>query len=380
MRVAAEPRGVRIGGVPVRVHWSVLVILVLFTDSLAVSLLPASAAGYPTAAYWGVAAGCGVAFMLCLFVHEFSHALVAKHVGLRARRITLWMLGGVARLDGQARTPRADFEVAVAGPTASAVCSLLFWAASFAAQAAGAGRLTVAALVWLAWANGVVAVFNLLPGAPLDGGRVLRALLWWRGGDRDRAAATAERAGSVLGLVLAGLGIVAVFAGDFSGLWLVLLGLFMGAAARAEHEADRTAHIDVTVAEVMTPDPVCAPGWYTLPAFLDWITARAPQHAYPVVDFTGRPVGVIVLDDLLRSRQPTPTARVVDVARPLSRVAVVAPDSPALSVLMDLRSNRSFTAAPALVVDGGRLVGTVEPSRLAAALQVAALRRRFAQT
>ena len=376
----AEPRGVRIGGVPVRVHWSVLVILVLFTDSLAVSLLPESAAGYSTAAYWAVAAGCGLAFMLCLFVHEFSHALVAKHVGLRAQRITLWMLGGVARLDGQARTPRGDFEVAVAGPAASAVCGALFWASSFVVRAAGAGRLPVAALVWLAWANAVVAVFNLLPGAPLDGGRVLRALLWWRGGDRDRAAATAERAGSILGLGLAGLGIVAVLAGDFSGLWLVLLGLFMGAAARAEHEADRTAHIDVTVAEVMTPDPICAPGWYTLPAFLDWITAQAPQHAYPVVDFTGRPVGVIVLDDLLRSQRPTPTARVVDVARPLSRVAVVTSDSPAVSVLMDLRAYRLSAAAPALVVDGGRLVGTVEPHRFAAALQVAALRRRFART
>lgn len=378
--MAAGPKGFRIGGVPVRVHWSVLVILALFTDGLAISLLPASAAGYSTAAYWSTAAGCCPAFMLCLFAHEFSHALAAKHTGLRARRITLWMLGGVARLDGQARTPRSEFEVAVAGPVASAACALLFWTASLIARAAEAGRLPIAALVWLAWANGAIAVFNLLPGAPLDGGRVLRALLWWRSGDRDRAAATAARAGSVLGLVLSALGIVAVLAGDLSGLWLVMLGLFMGAAARAEHEADRAARIDVTVAEAMTPDPLCAPGWYTLPAFLDWVAEHGPRHAYPVVDFAGRPVGVIVLADLLRAQRPQPTARVLDVARPLSRTTIVVPDSPAAGVLMNLRPNRSSSsAAPVLVIGGGRLVGTVDPEHLAAALQVAALRHRFAR-
>ena len=381
VEMESRRRSVRIAGIPVTVHWSVLLILALFTDGLAVSLLPAAADGYSSVAYWFAACVCAVVFMLCLLTHEFSHALVARHLGLRVQSITLWLFGGIARLDGQARTPRGDFAVAAVGPAASAVWSLLFWAASLTARAQGAGRLPVAALVWLAWANGVVAVFNLLPGAPLDGGRVLRALLWWRGGDRDRAAATAQRAGSVLGLVLVALGVLALFAGDLAGLWLAVLGLFIVAAARAELEADRLVRVDVTAAEIMTPDPVCAPGWYTLAAFLDWIGDHAAQSAYPVVDFDGRPTGVIVLADLARLPEQQGSVRVLELARPMSRITVIAPDAPAVSLLMGTRSRRGPGAGvPALVIESGRLVGTIDLDRLGAALQIAALRRRFART
>lgn len=378
-------KGIAIGGIPVRVHWSVLVILALFTESLAVSLLPDTAAGYSTAVYWATAAACGVGFMACLLGHELAHALVAKHLGLHPQRITLWLLGGIARLGEEARTARGDLAVAVVGPAASAVLSLLFWLASLVARAQGAGRLAVVALVWLAWANGVVAAFNLLPGAPLDGGRVLRALLWWRSGDRERAAAAAERAGSVLGTVLMVLGGVAIFLGDLAGLWFVLLGMFMAAAARGEREAHQFARIDFTAADVMTPDPVCAPSWYTLSAFLAWAGDHGPQRAYPVVDFNGYPAGVVVLADLARMPDLAENGRVADVAWPLSRVAVLAPDAPAVEVLT-ASGTRTATGgrrgaaadAPALVVDAGKLVGVVETERLLAAVQLAALHRRMA--
>ena len=259
--MASKPRSTRIGGIPVRVHWSVFVLLALFAYSLAVTGLPTAAAGYPSVAYWLTAVVCGLCLLLCLFAPEMSHAWVAKRSGLRVRKVTLWPLGGVAQVDGQAPTPRSDLAIAAVGPAVSLLCSLVSFGVALLAGALNASRLLIAALAWPCWANTLIAVFNLLPGAPLDGGRVLRAALWWRSGDRDRAAATATRAGRVLGAALAVLGVVALAFGDFAGLWFVLLGLFLGAAARAEQDAERLARIDVTAADVMTRDPVCAPGW-----------------------------------------------------------------------------------------------------------------------
>ncbi|MBS2966931.1 site-2 protease family protein [Actinocrinis puniceicyclus] len=376
--MSTEPRGVQVRGIPVRAHWSVLVVLGLFTWSLAAQLLPDAAKGYPTAAYWAAAVGCGVLFMLCLLAHELAHALVARRVGLRVRRITLWLLGGMAQVEGRVRSPRADLAVAVSGPAVSAVCSGVFLGAGELARAQGAGRLPVEALFWLAWANGAVAVFNMLPAAPLDGGRVLRALLWWRGASRERASAAADRVGEVFGLVLAVSGAVMVVFGALDGLWFVVLGLFLRTAARAERGADHTGTSEITAAEVMTPDPVCAPGWYTLDAFLDWTGEHGVRGAYPVTDFSGRPAGVIVLADLVRAVDAGTVGRVLDVTRPLGRVAVLAPDDPAVRLLTEPGARRLMAGgAPALVIRDGALVGTVDPAALAAALQLAALRRRL---
>jgi Zn-dependent protease len=375
--VTTQVKDARIGGIPVHVHWSVLVVLALFTWGLAKTLLPQAAKGYPVAAYWVAAAGCGVVFLLCLLAHELSHALVARRVGLRVRRITLWLLGGIAHLEGEAPSPKADFTIAVAGPAVSATCSVLFLGGAVLADSQGAGHLAAASLFWLAWANGLVAAFNLLPAAPLDGGRVLRALLWWRGHDRARAAAKADRVGEVFGTMLAVLGTVWVVFGRLDGLWFVLLGLFLRMAARSERAAESTGTLQITAAEVMMPDPVCAPGWYTLDAFLDWTDEHGVQCAYPVVDFSGRPAGVIVLEDLVRAAQAQAPGRVLDVARPLNRVLVLAPQDPAVRLLTDPGARRlTAGGAPALVIAQGQLVGTLDQARLAATMQLAALRRR----
>lgn len=375
--MASKPRSTMIGGVPVRVHWSVFVLLALFTDSLAVAGLPAAAAAYPAAAYWLTAVACGVGLVLCLFAHEMSHAWVAKRSGLHVRKVTLWLLGGVAQVEGQAPTPRSDLAIAAVGPAVSLLCSLMSFGAAWLADALSASRLLIAALVWLGGANALIAVFNLLPGAPLDGGRVLRAALWWRGGDRDRAAATATRAGRVLGVVLAVLGAVMVVFGDFAGLWLVLLGLFLGAAAKAEHDAELSARTDVSAAEVMTHDPECAPGWYTITAFLDWAAEHGARRAYPVLDFEGRPAGVVVLDDLMRFPPPS-VRRVLDVTRPMDRTPVTTPDAPAAALLSGLAARRGVPLA--LVIADGRLVGTINLATLAASIRLASLRRHFTHT
>lgn len=366
----------RVAGIPVTVHWSALVITLLITQGLAVTTLPGAAPGYPAPAYWLAATMGSIAFTGCLLAHELAHARIAKRVGLQVKRITLWLLGGMAQLDGQAPSPRADFAIAAAGPAASLLCAGGFWLAALAAGPLGWGRLAFVALAWLAEFNALIAAFNLLPGAPLDGGRVLRALLWWRGGDRRRAEQASTRTGVGLGVALAVLGWIEILAGGLGGLWFVLLGLFLVSAARAESNAAVTAGITITAAEVMTPDPDCAPGWYTLGAFLDWTRAHGQHAVYPVRDFDGRPVGVIVLGDLARIRSLRGYTRVQDAARPLSGVPVLRPQDPVARLASTARYRTS--AGLALVIEDGRLAGVIDLDNLAATVQLAMLRSRFA--
>lgn len=179
-----------------------------------------------------------------------------------------------------------------------------------------------------------------------------------------------------MAMALVVLGLVAVLVGDFAGLWFVLLGLFLGTAAKAEQDTQRLAQVDVTAGEVATRDPVCAPGWYTIAAFLDWAGAHGARRAYPVLDFESRPAGVIVLDDLARDAKQTAAVRVIDAARPMDRVPVLAPDQPAAALLTTAGRRRGITLA--LVVEDGRLVGTIDLADVAAAIQLASLRRNFA--
>src|SRR5512139_1938422 len=174
----------RFAGIPVGVHWSVFVIMLLLVQGLAVAILPAGAAGQAAVVYWGVAVVVAVLFLAALLAHELAHALVARHYGVRVRAITLWLLGGVAELDGEAPHARGDLLIALAGPLVSLASAGLFAAAAAFASAWGAGSLAVTALAWLAVVNAILGLFNLLPGAPLDGGRVLAATLWWVRGDR----------------------------------------------------------------------------------------------------------------------------------------------------------------------------------------------------
>jgi Zn-dependent protease len=169
----------RIAGFAVKVNWSVLVILWLFTWSLA-SSLPVTAPGYTTRTYW-LAGLCGATVLLAsLLAHELAHAIVARRAGVKVVDVTLWLLGGVTRLGNEATTPQTAFRIAVAGPVTSLVLAALFATAGWELQSLGVARIAVGVAWWLAGINALLGVFNLLPGAPLDGGQVLRAWLWCR--------------------------------------------------------------------------------------------------------------------------------------------------------------------------------------------------------
>jgi Zn-dependent protease len=210
------PGSIRLGtyaGIPVRAHWSMAIVAVWFGVLLTVDL----------GLLGGVVAT--VAFFASILAHEFGHAMVARHYGVSTESIDLWALGGVARLDRESPSPRADGLIAVAGPAVSLLIGLAAFGAGVAFQS------TV--LLWVGFVNGILAVFNMLPGAPLDGGRVLRAVRWSRTGNKYRAMRDAGNAGRVLGWGLVGVGFVLMLNGQF-GVFVMITGLFVALNARAE--------------------------------------------------------------------------------------------------------------------------------------------------
>lgn len=292
----------RVAGIPVGANWTVAVILVLIAWMLGASVLPGAVPHQPVAVYWILACATAVLFLASLLAHELSHALAARRNGLRVRAITLWMLGGITEFGDEPRDAAADLRIAVAGPAVSAVAAGVFFGVAMAVGYAGGPAVVTAALVWLALMNGLLAVFNMLPGAPLDGGRVLRALLWRHYRDRRRAEAAAGRAGEILGAAIIGIGIAVVPWGIFDGLWLVLVGWFLITAAGAERRAAaaRSALAGVRVADVMTAGPQVAQGWITVQDFAGRVAAWSRQDAFPVVDWGGDLVGVVVTELLAR--------------------------------------------------------------------------------
>ncbi len=362
----------RIAGIRVGVHWTVVVIMALLVQALAITILPGAAPGQPWSVYWAVGVAGAALFMVSLLTHELAHALVARRFGIRVEQITLWLLGGVAELADEAPTARADLLVAAAGPLTSLAAGLGFGAASLAGTALGVPAVVNGAFGWLSLINVVLAVFNLLPGAPLDGGRVLRALLWRRHGDRDRAALSAARAGHGIGMLLVLLGFAQVlFLSALSGLWLALVGWFLLSAANAETVAVRYHSLlgRVPVRTVMHADPVCGYPHQSVDDFVRTV-ATGPRHrAFPVRDDAGHPVGLVRLADL--GRVPVgarATVLLADIATPLTSVPVVEAAAPLADVALVVARG-----ALALVVEGGLLVGVVSADDVTHATEFAAL-------
>jgi Zn-dependent protease len=225
----------RFFGIPVGLSWSVLLIAGLLTFSLGASLLPASAAGYSDVAYFLAAVAAAVLFFGSLLAHELAHAVVARGHGVEVDGITLWLLGGVARLRSEAPPARSELQIAAVGPGMSLALAGAFALAALGADIFMLPALGVAVLAWLALINAALALFNLLPAAPLDGGRVLAGVLWAVHGDQWRAVETAARAGRVVGFGLIAFGILGIVTPlPYGGPWTALVGWFVVSSAAAE--------------------------------------------------------------------------------------------------------------------------------------------------
>jgi Zn-dependent protease len=365
----------RLGGIPIGANWSVIVIVVLITWVLGAGVLPDLAPDQPWPAYALVAALAALAFFASLVAHELAHSLLAHRYGVGVRGITLWMFGGVSELEGEMHSPQQELRMAAAGPATSFGIGAAMLLAAALADALALPVLAVAALWWLGVVNVGLGVFNLLPAYPMDGGRVLRAALWARSGDRLEATRASARTGHWFAYGLIGLGVLLAASGGLvGGVWIMFIGWYLEGASRGEAAAVVQEAVlgHRRADELMAHDPVTVPADVTVEHLVDAYVLGRHHSAFPVVDRSGAAVGLVGLDDV---RPVPPSARATTlvgaIARPLDRVPVVAPGDPGSEVLARMNAGRSTRA---LVLDGDRhLVGIITTADLSRALEVGAL-------
>ncbi|MEU8107192.1 site-2 protease family protein [Nonomuraea muscovyensis] len=366
----------RIAGVPVGLNISVLVIVAILVFGLAFGRFPAVFPGWPTVVYLLAGLVTAVLFLLSLLAHELAHAVMAQRHGIEVGRITLWLLGGVAELRGEPRSPGADLKIAIVGPLTSLVCAVVFAGVALLAAVAGGTPLLVGVFAYLAGVNVLLAVFNLIPAAPLDGGRVLRAALWARWGDRARAAIAAARAGRGFGYALIAVGFLQVVTGrGFEGLWLALIGLFLVNAASAEEQQAQlgTALHGLRVGDVMSDRLVVADPDESVSTLVEQVVLRHRLSTYPLVDTHGRFAGLVTLNRIRAvPTEARPLTRLRDIACPPEEVPSARPDEPLTELLTRMGGGADGRA---VVLDpGGRLVGLLTPSDISRIIQTAGLR------
>jgi Zn-dependent protease/CBS domain-containing protein len=366
----------RIAGIRVGINASVFLIIAILVAGLATGQLPAAFPGRGIVAYVIAAIIAAVLFLASLLAHELAHSLVARRNGIEVESIVLWLLGGVAQLRGEPKTPGADFRIAIVGPLTSLGLAVVFALAAGGFALGGVAGLPFGVLAYLAATNAMLAVFNLIPAAPLDGGRVLRAALWrWRG-NRQTAAVSAARAGRYVGFALIALGVLQVVTGNgLGGVWLALIGWFVVSAATAEEQQARLGGqlAGVTVGQVMTAAPTVLDGNLPVADFVAQVALTHRFSTYPLIDPYGRLTGLVTLN---RVRAVPPelraTTRLQAIACAPAEVPVAQPEEPLVELLERMQG---CADGRAVVVDSaGRVVGIVSPSDVTRALETADLR------
>jgi Zn-dependent protease len=343
--------------VSVDASWLLLGILIAWT--LAGSVFPDVLPGLTPAHYWVMAAFATAGLLMSIVFHETAHSLVARHYGLPIRGITLFIFGGVAEMTAEPTRPRDELLMAAAGPASSlllaAVCyALLVGVAAWDAPAEIAGVLWYLALI-----NLILALFNLVPAFPLDGGRIFRAALWsWRG-DLVWATRIAAGAGNLFGTLLIVLGLLGVLQGDFiGGIWRFLIGMFLRGAASTSYGETlaRKLLTDIPVARFMNSDPITVTRGISVQAFIDDYVYRYHHRWFPVVD-DGTVVGSMTMQQAASvDRALWPTVPVGQVMRRLSAGDAVGPETDGYTALAQMRRTGQSRL---MVLHHGRLFGMI---------------------
>lgn len=362
----------RIAGIKVSMDLSVLLTGGLYAWIFATNRLPHDAPRLSSTQYWTAGVAMALLFLVSLLIHEVGHALVAKDEGIGVRGIRLWVMGGVATLESAPTTARSEFRIAVVGPLASAACGVAFLSGAYVLPSDGISGLMGVMFFALGGLNLLLAGFNILPAAPLDGGTVLSSMIWRRTGSRATGMRWAAWAGIVVGgaMVLWGIKWARGSGPAMNGVFLVIVGGFILYAAYQSLKSLPLYDLldGSTVAEAMLPSPPSAPGWASIADFLRTIPSEAQHQAYPALDEHGQVVGLLTAA-AIRAVPPDQwdRLRVVDLAYPMDRITVVGPAEPLLPAVQRIDGG---DVRDGLVVDpDGTVVGTIGASALFNALE-----------
>lgn len=348
----------RLLGIPIRVNPSWLVILALLTWTLATQFhfqLPEA----PRPTLWLLGLLTALSFFVCIVLHELGHAVVARRLGMPINGITLFLFGGVAEMEEEPATPLREFLMAIAGPAVSAVLAAVFGALFWLGIAQGWTKAVQLVFENLALINVGVLIFNLVPAFPLDGGRVLRSILWGISGNLRRATRGASLAGQGFAWFLIGVGVLEVFAGQLlPGMWLGLIGLFLNNAARSSYESVLVRQVltGEPVSRFMTRDLIVVPPWLNLREWVEEYVYRHHRKMFPVIA-EGRLAGVVSTHDL--AEFPRDHWNEHTVAEAMHGDVSARSIPPHMDALHALARMRSTGFSRLLVVEDGQLVGIV---------------------
>lgn len=364
----------RIFGVEIGLHYSWIIIALLLTLSIAEQFRLHNP-GWSTSLRWVLAIVTAVLFFAAIVIHELSHALVAKARGLPVRSITLFALGGIAQIEKEAADAKTEFWMGIVGPITSFVIGVaclvitvaLGWTPPEFPQ-----RPLPAMLMWLGVINIGLAIFNMIPGFPLDGGRVLRATLWWITGSAKRATTMAARVGQVIAFGMIIYGLMQFFGGaGFNGLWIAFIGWFLLSASRESHaQMVITEGLrGVRVEDVMSRDYPTVDAYSNLQTFVEENLVRTGRRFF-VVTLNGHPEGIITpneISEVPRARWPYTT--VADVMRRLDQTRTVTPKTP-ITEALELMAREDLNQLP--VTAGDVLVGLLSRTHVLQLLQTRA--------
>ena len=355
-------RVARIAGIEVRIDssWAVIALLITYSMYLRLSVLYPELSGGGAVALAILSA---VLFFGSVLVHEFAHALVSQARGIRVQDITLFLFGGATRARVESRGPGDEFLIALVGPLTSGLLAGPFWIVAGLGSDVLSRPLT-GTLGYLAWTNLLLAGFNLVPGFPLDGGRLLRSAIWKATGSLPRATRIASLAGQAVGWLLVAAGVASLLAGDLAGgIWFAFIGWFLVQAARSSYQELQLQQLlrGVEAEDVMAADLLRIPPELSLQDAVDDYFMRYDHSAFPVEE-QGRTIGLLTLRGIRRvPREQWPTHRVRDHMVPLGDQVVVAPDARMDGVLGKLQDGE---AGRVLVAQDDEVVGIITPSDL----------------
>jgi Zn-dependent protease/predicted transcriptional regulator len=374
--MASERKGsielFKVAGVQVEIDYSWIFIAVLIWWSLSAGYFPRTYPGHAWSSYWIVGAVGTALFFASILGHELSHAALGNRLGENVTRITLFIFGGVAHLTSEPKTAGDEFKIAAIGPLSSVVIAAIFWTIEQTLVGVHAPELWIAMFSYLAFINVALAVFNLLPGFPLDGGRILRAILWHHWGDFRRATAAAADWGNTIAWGMIVLGGLEIFGGELvSGIWMIFIGLFLRGAAHASYQSVVIEQIlgRPKVADLMIREPVSIDPDATISDAVDHYFLHYGYTGFPVVK-DGRAMGILSLSRVRECpREERGNRHVHDIMVPITAKVTI---SPSASISDAMHQMAEADAGRLLVLDGERLSGLITRSQIARFVQLKA--------